>query len=1114
MESQVLEALKALIPPEKIRHMYETYANGFESLKELIKKQTTQRTMSLLANNSGIMSKEIILVALSLNDSGEIDSVVYEDLTADPSLVVRFCKHLVRINERLGVFEFCHKTVFEVFSDFKLALYNRRIAELCLSHMCSSEFSQGPRNDAAWFNPGSLAPVLRQHPFLSFACSKWAISIKRSLQPGIDLDVSESHSTVLNSLEILFRQDNSGENRENLQLAFQVYLLSLGKRIPKGVCHDHIVCYFGLFKLFDVFIERQWLDVNKVDDDGLLPIHWAIRNEFEPGDVQSTVRRLLKNGASVNVKDKDGRTPLYYACHYGNLQVVQLLVSKHAQLNDINKERETALIAACRKHRHNIVPYLVKAGSDVKIQSSFGTALQAISLIGCCICAEVILDGYGNLKFTESDGPFGTSLHAAAFNGHAELVKLLCSRLPNTRATNPTYGTPLTAAATGFNPGMNSAPFKEIIEELIKYGINVNDRSGLVGPALRAAAYQGGEELVRLLLEKGAKIRKAKGPMGTAYEGAAERGHQNIIDILLKHDPKAKQYSVSHAAKPLERQKIQRKVFRATVKTSSMDTLDSLVTQFEKFFEREIKIGDTAFLRTLAKLGEDAFQDVIILATKSRDEANIPTETNKQNADISRLREIMSTLCCIGSTDDEDEPTLERTQSVEESPYIRRASTSFAQDGLGEHFPQVLDRMTQAAVKILEDAIASENRKVIVLITNTWVKALNDLVSYPGFGEPMLEMFVKRRADELKEHLINTDLTQEERFRKATALAQVGIELLLMAVERGPKFRHLCFVISKLWIRAVSDVEELGKEGELPLQEMIRIFAERFSSAVAVGDSVNAEICAQAGIELLRAAALIPKFTLLERFGSEWAKLWALALEKKGSMAYMASELILRRQEEYQECLQDKTKYDKAIGLSLASLGMLREAFEQRSDLQRSDLQRSELVVASLLPIIESNLGLTQNSRTSDGTPAEMDIYTRDQESLLNTFIKLLATGEKIHAGRLNNLACGILALLKAASDDRHQKLVSAMRRRIDEADRLTDRDERMRQLMRICRTLLVLLDNALIAEERNIAIVSRLNEALRYLAKSLPSFTDKVELAQYITAIEYLNSTHEEAIG
>lgn len=44
--------------------------------------------------------------------------------------------------------------------------------------------------------------------------------------------------------------------------------------------------------------------------------------------------------------------------------------------------------------------------------------------------------------------------------------------------------------------------------------------------------------------------------------------------------------------------------------------------------------------------------------------------------------------------------------------------------------------------------------------------------------------------------------------------------------------------ISKLWIKALNEVEELGEEGEFPLGEFIRIFAKRFSNTVMVKDQV------------------------------------------------------------------------------------------------------------------------------------------------------------------------------------------------------------------------------------------------------------------------------------
>ena len=88
-------------------------------------------------------------------------------------------------------------------------------------------------------------------------------------------------------------------------------------------------------------------------------------------------------------------------------------------------------------------------------------------------------------------------------------------------------------------------------------------------------------------------------------------------------------------------------------------------------------------------------------------------------------------------------------------------------------------------VKILEDAIKTKDRAVIKLVSNTWVEALNNLVSSPGFGESMLRLVVETRSRELKGHLTNHSLSSQERLAKAKALAIIGIEHLLTAVERG-----------------------------------------------------------------------------------------------------------------------------------------------------------------------------------------------------------------------------------------------------------------------------------------------------------------------------------------
>ena len=56
------------------------------------------------------------------------------------------------------------------------------------------------------------------------------------------------------------------------------------------------------------------------------PLHEAAEN----GDI-AAVKRLIRKGAKVNDKDKDGETPLYLAASYGNFSIAKLLIAKGAK---------------------------------------------------------------------------------------------------------------------------------------------------------------------------------------------------------------------------------------------------------------------------------------------------------------------------------------------------------------------------------------------------------------------------------------------------------------------------------------------------------------------------------------------------------------------------------------------------------------------------------------------------------------------------------------------------------------------------------------------------------------------------------------------------------------
>lgn len=181
MKTQVKSALRDLILPNEMDRLYMSYVKKFDSLKDKIHKQIAQRTIALLAYNGGLMLIDVLLVALSWDDdlTGS-DTEAYRELAEDPSWIVRFCSHLVEIDENLGVIRFIHISTSVFFQTYQPNIFNLRVAELCLSFLRSKEFCEGPRVDATWYNLGTLGPILRNHPFLSFASSQWATSLKEA----------------------------------------------------------------------------------------------------------------------------------------------------------------------------------------------------------------------------------------------------------------------------------------------------------------------------------------------------------------------------------------------------------------------------------------------------------------------------------------------------------------------------------------------------------------------------------------------------------------------------------------------------------------------------------------------------------------------------------------------------------------------------------------------------------------------------------------------------------------------------------------------------------------------------------------------------------------------
>ncbi|XP_034265767.1 M-phase phosphoprotein 8 isoform X1 [Pantherophis guttatus] len=81
------------------------------------------------------------------------------------------------------------------------------------------------------------------------------------------------------------------------------------------------------------------------------------------------LRLLIRKGAKVNCKQKNGTTALIHAAEKNNLTTVALLLEAGAYVNVQQKNGETALMKACKRGNYDIVRLMIENGADCNILS-------------------------------------------------------------------------------------------------------------------------------------------------------------------------------------------------------------------------------------------------------------------------------------------------------------------------------------------------------------------------------------------------------------------------------------------------------------------------------------------------------------------------------------------------------------------------------------------------------------------------------------------------------------------------------------------------------------------------------------------------------------------------
>ena len=184
-------------------------------------------------------------------------------------------------------------------------------------------------------------------------------------------------------------------------------LIAAGEDINEKVQRDYpinVAAAFGPAEMVAVLLEAG-ADIEQPGRDGLHPLHNAVFLGHK-----DIVALLIQKGAMVDAKDKLGRTPLVtfaatggkdieiprmllaagaspdiesakaddsptalqYAAETGNIELAEMLIAAHADVNHRNVVGWTPLHQAVENVRPQIVRLLIAHGADVNLKNKLG----------------------------------------------------------------------------------------------------------------------------------------------------------------------------------------------------------------------------------------------------------------------------------------------------------------------------------------------------------------------------------------------------------------------------------------------------------------------------------------------------------------------------------------------------------------------------------------------------------------------------------------------------------------------------------------------------------------------------------------------------------------------
>jgi ankyrin repeat protein len=244
---------------------------------------------------------------------------------------------------------------------------------------------------------------------------------------------------------------------------------------------------------------------------------------------------ILKFKMNPNEKDNVGFTPFMYACEYGNIELINLLIKYGADVNLYSDEGITCMLLAIVNANSNVVKCLLKNGFKLKEKSIQSSYLTDAAYLNDLEIVNILIEAGIDVNETKEDenGAILNPLWAVCERSNLDIATRLLECGANVIIRPDINMTALHCVAM--------AQYESVViaELLVKYKCPLNMHTKQAGETpLFLACNSGFAELAEYLLTHGVNPNEAAAGHRTCFQQAIFRGYKNIIMLLLSFNYK------------------------------------------------------------------------------------------------------------------------------------------------------------------------------------------------------------------------------------------------------------------------------------------------------------------------------------------------------------------------------------------------------------------------------------------------------------------------------------------------------------------------------------------------------------------------------------------------